>query len=133
MKSELTEQIQYYKANWHRCAIGWNFLHLLLASTATVSSVVVATFSTEMGDSLTKAFAFMAAISVGLISTFDLSARRKNYRNAWRHLNQRYLIFISGGCSEKDLIRAYGKGERTIGHYVTKVEEDSKNGDNKNV
>lgn len=121
MNVTLPDRIESYVSTWHKFASRWQHLHMLLGLSATSASLVVATFSGELGVFWTRIIAFVAALSVGLITTFDLTNRGKNYRTAWRHLNECHMRYLAKECSEKELVKAYGEAEAMIGHFDMNV------------
>ena len=67
------------------------------------------------GETLSRVFAFIAAISIAFLTAFNLGAKSNNTRNAWRLLNTAILRFNEGILNKEGVINAYEKGEALIG------------------
>ena len=67
------------------------------------------------GDTLSRVFAFIAALSIALFTAFNLGAKSNNTRNAWRLLNTSVLRFNQGILEKDEVINAYENGEALIG------------------
>jgi hypothetical protein len=67
---------------------------------------------------LAKISAFIAAVSIGLMTAFDLGTKSNNMMNAWRHLNASVIKFSNVECDTKDVIAAYIEGEKLIGNVT---------------
>jgi hypothetical protein len=62
--------------------------HILIGGFATFFSVLTATqIGVSAIDDYTKFFAFIAAISIAFLTSFNLTDKSNNTRNAWRLLN----------------------------------------------
>jgi len=61
-------------------------------------------------------FAFIAAVSIALMTGFNLGEKSNNVRNAWRELNTAIMKFNSDEKVPKDeVLKAYSGGEKRIG------------------
>ena len=61
-------------------------------------------------------FAFIAAVSIALMTGFNLGEKSNNVRNAWRELNTAIMKFNSDEKVPKDeVLKAYSEGEKRIG------------------
>jgi hypothetical protein len=89
-------------------------LHILLGISATFFSIL-AVAQIGLIDSYAKVFAFIAAVSIALMTAFNLGGKSNNSRAAWRHLNAAIMKFNEGIIEKKDVIQAYEEAERSIG------------------
>jgi hypothetical protein len=60
-------------------------------------------------------FGFLAAVSISLLTAFNLGAKSNNTRNAWRELNTTVMRFNQNIVQKSDVINAYERGETMIG------------------
>ncbi len=88
------------------CGIGFicNFFSLLAA--AQIGSI---------GDEYVKIFAFIAALSVAILTAFNLNTKSNNMRTAWRELNSAVMKYNSEKMTDEQLIEEYRKSETLIG------------------
>jgi hypothetical protein len=97
-------------------------LQILLGSLSVIFSLVTTTLlnvSSSTNDNiLAKISAFIAAVSIGLMTAFDLGTKSNNMMNAWRHLNASVIKFNNGECDKKYVIDAYIQGEKLIGNVT---------------
>jgi hypothetical protein len=103
------------KANFLR------FLQILLGLFSVFFSLLTTTFLDvqKFDNSYAKIFAFIAAVSIGLLTAFDLGTKSNNMMNAWRQLNAAVIKFNSGEeYNKKEVIKAYEEGERLIGNVT---------------
>ena len=87
-------------------------------SLATTTLIQVSSPSDSDLNLLAKKFAFIAAVSIGVMTAFDLGTKSNNMTNAWRHLNAAVIKFNRGLCYPEDVIQAYIEGETTIGNVT---------------
>ena len=112
IERELPEILVYLKLWGNNTRILWAF-HIFLGIFATFFSLLAATgFG---GDTLSRVFAFIAALSIALFTAFNLGAKSNNTRNAWRLLNTAVLRFNQGILKKDEVINAYENGEALIG------------------
>ena len=57
-------------------------------------------------NSYAKIFAFVAAVSIGLMTGFDLGTKSNNMTNAWRHLYAAVIKFNNGVFYREEVIDA---------------------------
>ena len=102
-----------YLEQWgNNTRILWAFF-VFLGIFATFFSLLAATgFG---GDTLSRIFAFIAALSIAFLTAFNLGAKSSNTRNAWRLLNAAVLRYNQGIMGKDDVINAYERGETLIG------------------
>jgi hypothetical protein len=112
VERELPEILVYLKL-WGNNSRGLWAFHIFLGIFATFFSLLAATgFG---GETLSRVFAFIAAISIAFLTAFNLGAKSNNTRNAWRLLNTAILRFNEGILNKEGVINAYEKGEALIG------------------
>ena len=81
------------------------------------SALIVSTFTNELGTRKTKIFSFVAALSFGVMSGFDIGGKADATRSGWRHLTTAILKFKNDPCYTSDkLIDAYSEGEAMVGN-----------------
>jgi hypothetical protein len=68
-------------------------------------------------------FGFLAAVSISLLTAFNLGAKSNNTRNAWRELNTTVMRFNQNIVQKSDVINAYERGETMIGGITFTKEE----------
>jgi hypothetical protein len=101
----------------------WNFhsrvlriSHFVLVLIATICTVLVAAKLTVFQQALVQWLAALSAVSVSLISAFDLGSKANRMKWAWRKLNAAVILFQEDSDTTiKQLIKAYEKGEEIIG------------------
>jgi len=113
-------EIAPFLIKWKRMARNLRFSQILLGLLATFFSILTAT-TVSVGiqnfDSYSKYFAFIAAVSIGIMTAFDLGTKSNNMMDAWRLLAAAVMKFNTGPTpSERQVvIDAWVKGEKTIG------------------
>lgn len=90
-------------------------VHILLGVVATFFSLLAAALMGDPYIGWARAFAFIAALSISMMTAFNLGAKSNNTRNAWRKLNAAMLKFNQEIVSKEYVIRAYEEGESLIG------------------
>lgn len=93
-------------------------LMISLGLVAFVASLVVATFGGLFIDQrVTKSVAFIAALSTGMLTLFNMSKKNQDIWAAWRMLNAAILRYqYESGYTYKDLIDTWEKAEKTLGN-----------------
>jgi hypothetical protein len=81
-------------------------------------TTTVIQFDSHTYNTNAKIYAFIAAVSIGLMTAFDLGTKSNNMTNAWRHLNAAVIKFNNGVCKREEVIDAYIAGEITIGNVT---------------
>jgi hypothetical protein len=100
---------------WDRIAITLRYTQVALGTTGIVSALIVATFTKELGDYL-KVYSFLAALSIGILTAFDIGGKANKTRQAWRHLNTAILRYLYVQASSIDnLIDSYSQAEAMVG------------------
>lgn len=90
-------------------------IHILLGVVATFFSLLTAAGIQTIGTGYSQVFAFIAALSISMMTAFNLGAKSNNTRNAWRKLNAAMMKFNQNIVNKEDVIRAYEEGESLIG------------------
>lgn len=110
--SEITKQLNRW--NFHSRVL--RISHFVLVLTATICTVLVAAKLTTFPPELVQWLAALSAVSVSLISAFDLGSKANRMKWAWRKLNSAIILFQEDQeTTIKQLIKAYEKGEEIIG------------------
>jgi hypothetical protein len=102
---------------WRQKAIMLRILHVSLGVTATFFSLLTAILISS-DDQNSKYFAFIAALSVSLLSAFDLGTKSNNITNAYRELNLAAIRYNRGLINDIEVIKSYEEGERLIGNVT---------------
>lgn len=101
---------------WNSLAKSLQRTYVVLGIIATVSSLVVATFTTELGTLGVKVVGFLLALSIGLITAFDIGSKANAARGAWRILNAATLAYANDPTfTIQDLYKQYLAGEALLG------------------
>ena len=112
IEKEIPEILPYLEQWGNNTRILWAFF-VFLGIFATFFSLLAATgFG---GDTLSRVFAFIAALSIAFLTAFNLGAKSNNTRNAWRLLNAAVIRYNQGIMRKDDVINAYERGETLIG------------------
>jgi hypothetical protein len=109
-------EIVPFLIKWKRMARNLRFSQILLGLLATFFSILTATTVTiQSFDSYSKYFAFIAAVSIGIMTAFDLGTKSNNMMDAWRLLAAAVVKFNRELCGRQVVIDAWIEGEKTIG------------------
>ena len=101
---------------WNRLAKKLQFTYVAMGVTATVCSLMVATFTTELTNIGVKCVSFVAALALGLMTSFDVGGKANAARNAWRVLNSATLAYADDpSFTIQDLHKQYETGEKLLG------------------
>lgn len=115
--NNLVLRIQRFQRTWNLGANCLQLAHISLGILAVTSSLIVATFTSDLGDFYTRIFAFISALSFGVVNSINLGEKANNFRRASRHLNVGLMNFLEGLSSEKELIQTYKESEDIIGEW----------------
>ncbi len=99
-------------------------LYVVIAFVAVFASLTVA--SKILGDNsfYTTVAAYLAALSSGLLASFNISEKSNNVKSAWRLLKEANMKYGAAKNSEIDkLIDAWSQGEKLIGDITVKIEK----------
>lgn len=109
-------EILQYLNMWGTNATRLRYIHITLGTFATFFALLAAAnFNSDNMKDYAGVFAFIAAISISLLTAFNLGAKSNNVRNAWRQLNSAVIKFNRGLTDKNGVIAAYEKGEELIG------------------
>ena len=107
---------------WRKKATALRVLHVLLGFSSVVFSLLTTTvlqFGNSNNNFLAKVFALIAAVSIGLMTAFNLGRKSKDMTNAWRGLVTAVMRYNNyKNVEKKDVIDAYAAGEKLIGDVV---------------
>jgi len=90
-----------------------------LGITAIVGTLFVSTFigtNEIIPNWLLKTISCLSSVCLALIAAFNMVANRNKYRNAWRLLNSKYLLFQAGYIDLQELLHYYERAEEMIGN-----------------
>lgn len=114
---KIPPEIEQHLQDWGRIANFDRIFQVLLGLTGMVSALMVSTFTNELGARKTKIFSFVAALSFGVVSGFDIGGKADATRSGWRHLTTAILKYKNNPCYTLDkLIDAYSEGEALVGN-----------------
>jgi len=146
VKEELPEILKIL-ALWGKNTTNLWRLHIILGITATIFSILAAIGFSSTGiipDTLddknnstvimqaavkeikqlhdqkvaSQIFGFLAAVSISLMTAFNLGAKSNDTRNAWRELNAAVLKFNQNIIGKREVIAAYEHAETLIGGLI---------------
>ena len=96
---------------WRKKATALRVLHVLLGFSSVVFSLLTTTvlqFGNSNNNFLAKVFALIAAVSIGLMTAFNLGRKSKDMTNAWRGLVTAVMRYNNyKNVEKKDVIDAY--------------------------
>jgi len=102
--------------SWDRIATTLRIIFVTLGSVATTSAVVATTFNEQMGTFWTKVCICSAAVSVGLLTAFDISGKANAMRRACRNLRAAIMLYKwESPFTIADLISEYRRGQDLVG------------------
>ena len=97
--------------------------HGALVTSATICSIIVAAKINSFDKTLIEWLSAGAAMSVALLSAFDLGLQANKMRRAWRKLNASVIRYQEGVIEVPDLINAYEEAEGLIGDIKEKPDQ----------
>jgi len=106
--------VTWYKmANWLQATL------IILGVLAIGCSLFITAFAgsdfLEKNNTEIRILAFVTTLFLTLITSFNLSSKANNCRNAWRHLNKALYSYKSKRIDGDALIKAYEEGENILG------------------
>ena len=119
---EIPEMLIYLKLWGSNTTKLWT-VHVI----ATFFSLLTASLIGNIDDQYSRIFGFIAALSISLLTAFNLGAKSNNTRNAWRRLNAAIMKFNEHMINKDALMAAYEQGESLVGgvHYTQdRIERD---------
>lgn len=100
---------------WSMQSVAYRITTDILGVTGTVFSLLIA-MNIEKLKKYTQWFAFIAAVSYGIISAFDIGDKANRTRQAWRKLNTAVLRYQEQqDFTMKELIDVYSDAEDIVG------------------
>ncbi|HET9774337.1 MAG TPA: hypothetical protein VFP25_05065, partial [Nitrososphaeraceae archaeon] len=146
VKEELPEILKIL-ALWGKNTTNLWRLHIILGVTATIFSILAAIGFSSTGiipDNIdntsnssqiieaaqkeikqlhdqkvaSQIFGFLAAVSISLMTAFNLGAKSNDTRNAWRELNAAVLKYNQNIVGKAEVIAAYEHAETLIGGLI---------------
>jgi len=101
---------------WRSLSTMLQTVYVGLGLIATASSLVLATFTTELGTAWVKGVSFALSLSLGVITAFNVGAEANGVRSAWRVLKAAILAYENDqNFTIQDLYKQYVAGEALIG------------------
>ncbi|MEM7795919.1 MAG: hypothetical protein AAF579_15880 [Cyanobacteria bacterium P01_C01_bin.118] len=125
MTQEVPKDFATQINKWHLSAILLHSIYISLAITSVLSSVIVATFTQELGSFWTKVLAATSAAAVALIETTGVGRKGNGFRKAHRHLRIASVRFREDEFTISDLTRAFAEAEAMIGDVEIKIRDIS--------
>jgi len=111
---EIPEMLTYLQL-WSSNTTKLWIVHITLGVIATFFSLLTASQIGNIDNQYSRIFGFIAALSISLMTAFNLGAKSNNTRNAWRKLNTAIMKFNEHMIKKEALIAAYIQGESLIG------------------
>ena len=98
----------------------------------------------HIDDQYARIFGFIAALSISLLTAFNLGAKSNNTRNAWRRLNAAIMKFNENLVSKSAVIEAFEQGESLIGgvsfsqnridyDHISRADKEGEHNDTENI
>ena len=118
LDNDTLEEIKSSIGHWSRDANILRVIHGIFTALATLCSFLVAAKSGDKNSILyphISWFSFTAAVSIGILSAFDLGSKANRHRKAWRHMRAQLFKYNDGLISSEKLIEAYAYAEEVIG------------------
>jgi hypothetical protein len=96
-------------------AVRLQWVLAVLGICAVTASIVVTTFTEELGVLGTRIAAAITAISIGYISFFQIPKKIGDLWTGWRHLNAALVLYEEGKIDIEKLTQEYERAEEMIG------------------
>jgi hypothetical protein len=130
-EQELVHQLHEFCRRVNMGATALQIFTVLIALSAIVLSLVVATYTGSTGEGSIpsthlKLLAFLSAICTALFSGFRLRSKAADLRSAYRILKADLMRYSIGALTAADLIETYQKAEERIGQVEVDGLGDSK-------
>jgi hypothetical protein len=117
IEKEMPEILAYLN-RWNILARALRVIHITLGFLSVLFSLLTAAQISPLNTDWPKVYAFIAALSIGLMTAFDMGTKSNNTRTAWRNLNASVIKFNQGLIDKQGVIDAYEEGEKSIGDVV---------------
>lgn len=118
LDKQIPPEIEADYKSWQFQATLLRFLFVLLGVSATVAALAVTTFTTELtahGTTYLKLGTFVAALSIGLITAFDIGGKANAMRRAVREFTVASILYRENELTFDDLVTAYRHCEDIVG------------------
>lgn len=119
VSTAVLKDIEDKLATWYKMANWLQATLIILGILAIGCSLFITAFagSDFLGTNNTaiRILAFVTTLFLTLITSFNLSTKANNCRNAWRHLNKALYCYKSKRIDGDALIKAYEEGENILG------------------
>lgn len=113
---KLAEDYSALHKVWFRYSSACRFLHVCLASSAIIASVVVSLTVASTAHERSRWIAsLIAAASLGLLNASSIGAKSDRWRDAWRRLGTALALRRAELITDAQLIRVKDEAERMIG------------------
>jgi len=86
VKEKVPDEIMNQLANWRKQAVRLRIIHVVMGLIAIISSITVASRVLQSAETISW-FAWVAAITAGILTSLGLETKSNNMRSAWRILN----------------------------------------------
>jgi predicted ATP-dependent protease len=116
LSEDTLKDIETQIKKWKKQAVTLRSVHATLTIAATFCSFLVAAFSSkEDFRTALPFFSFGAAVSIGLLSAFDLGSKANRLRRAWRLIRVQIFRYKQDKVTAETLIATYAMAEELIG------------------
>ncbi len=120
MARQLPPELQYLETHletWAGIGAHLQKWYIILGILASATSLGVAAFASFLPTIAISSISFVSALSVGLISHFNVGRKVSDAWTAWRHLNAALMKYrMIPTFTEENLIEAYSEAERILGN-----------------
>ncbi|HEX7757557.1 MAG TPA: hypothetical protein VF421_19565 [Niabella sp.] len=117
-------------ATWYKMANWLQAILIILGALAIGCSLFITAFAGAgflgTNNIAIRILAFITTLFLTLITSFNLSTKANNCRNAWRHLNKALYSYNSKRIDGDALIKAYEEGENLLGSVDFNFNANSK-------
>ena len=130
IKRDVLIDLEKVLATWNRMAKSLQTLVVIMGIISVSGSLYVSAFTDSefLNSTWTRILSLATTLCLTLITTFNLSTKANNARNAWRHLNRSLYSFKSNRISVDELIKAYDEGEKILGDVTFNFPATTKKG-----
>jgi hypothetical protein len=124
---QIPAEISSQLSHWDSIARCLRILQVALGILGTASALTVTTFAAEIGTFWVKVCSFIAAVSVGILTAFDIGGKANATRLAYRHLNRAILRYRYVPASSLDnLLDSFSHAQDIVGGVNYREMEPSK-------
>lgn len=120
-ENEIIKEIKRTVRFWNLMAHALRALNVIIALTAIIASITVASKILGENSYYTSIAAYLAAISSAMLASFNLTEKSNNVKIAWRKLNAASWKYGLNPDSEAaKLVDSWYEGETQIGDITIK-------------